>query len=159
MLLHYTPFPGTLQNHIHLGAVPYSGSPSGFGGHGEPPYKFGHIEKRLPTIDVVSNFQRSIDGTPFEETLRTTSKDDPVVFENVQYGLRVTYENFRVLVALSQRRVYLVDSWHCADTSDHTPYVKIMYFQNIVYNEFIDPLLNNNEVTINLIDMNTIAGL
>lgn len=156
----FTPAPGySIQNHIHLGAVPYTGSPSGFGAHGEPPYKFGHVEERTPVFDTMSDFQRAWDGTPFEHVLRTTDNTSPVTFYNLRYKVRTDQAGMDILRALWQRRVYLVDSIHCPDASDHTPYVRVMWFQELTYSEHLDPVLDLNELQLTFMDMSTVSPL
>lgn len=160
MLPGYSPLAYSIEDHIHLGAVPYDGSaPTGFGAHNEPPYLFGHIEKRTPHFNAQADLNRSWTGVPFDHVLRTSDNVSPIVFTDIQYQLRVSQTNLDILAALLKRRVYLVDNRHCPAISDHAPYTRIMLFEDLEYNDNLDPLLNYNIVAVTFRDLSTVAPL
>lgn len=161
----FTPGVYNIIRHIHLGAVPYDGSaPTGFLSHGEPPYQvgapgLGAVIGRTPVFSGMSDFVRAWDGTPFDHTIRINTNVSPITFVGLQYRLRVDQATLDILQALLRRRVYLVDTRHCLDNVDHTPYVKQYFFNDLSYDENLDPLLNHNLVTATFEDMYTVAGL
>lgn len=159
MIPGYTPTSIDIQNHIHLGLVPRDGSgPTGFGAHGEPPYKFQHVEKHYPVLNAQADFIRAWDGTPHDHVLSDTS-GIPIVFEDIRMNLRITSVDVETLRRMLKARVYFVDIFHCADTIDHTPYVKIMWLSDAQPGDPVDQMKNFINCDIYLTDMNTVAGL
>jgi hypothetical protein len=155
----FTPIEVEPQAHIHLGLVPRSGSPSGFGSHNEPPYTFRHIEKRIPHFEGQYEFVNAIDGTPADHTPLHPTTGDALVKTDYQYTIRVSATEEQILIRLLHNRVYLVDSRHCPDNQDHAPYTKIMAFAELAYNSNYDPQLKFNQITLTFKDMDTVAGL
>jgi len=159
MLPSYTPSSATMQKHIHLGVVPFSGSPTGFGAHGEPPYTYDHVNRRTPVYEAIGDLSRAWDGTPSDHVLRTSTGSNSLVLFHVQFTLRVTAAELEELSQMVKRRVYLCDTLHCADNLDHTPFVKIMWFEDLKYEGQVDPMANENDITIAFRDMNTVTAL
>lgn len=155
MLVGYSYVPLTLTNHIHLGV--WSGSPTGFGVYGEPPYKIGHVQKRMPIYSALSSFERAWNGTPHDHVVKSGS--NPFVFKDLRYEVRVDPETFDLLTHLVKRRVFLVDNYHCDDTVSHTSFVKVFFFEDMAYDSNLDPMLQYQIVSLTFLDMNTVAGL
>lgn len=154
----FTPSHAQVQDHIHLGLVPRDGSnPIGFSIYGEPPYKFGHINKRQPIFRTQSSFTESWDGTPHDHTLLNGGL--PVVKQDYQYTLRCSSDDIEILAKMTTGRVYLVDNRHCPDNESHTPFVKIMFLESLGFDDNLDPALQFNNVTLTFRDMNTVPGL
>lgn len=146
----------TVQDHIHLGYAYRDGrSPVGFGSMGEPPYLF-KARRRVPEYDLTGVFRRGFKGHPHDHVLLDSEKK-ALTFKNYIYDLRVTSQELDILAALKGNRTYLIDNRHCSDNSDHSGFVKLMFFQDLSYNEHMEPSLNLNLVTIRLIDMYTLA--
>lgn len=146
-----------LQDHIHLGYANRDGSsPTGFDSYGAPPYRF-LARRRVPRYEVPAAFIRSWDGTPHDHVLMDGTTKQAKVFKDFIYDVRVTLLELDVLEALLKNRVYFIDNRHCASSSNHADYVKLMYFDALDYGEHYDPVLTMNIVTIVLKDMNTVA--
>lgn len=154
----YVYVPQYITDHIHLGVVPASGEPSGFGSHGEPPYRLDQVRKRMPILRYKSDFEQAWDGTPHDHALKD-SDGNPLIFRDVRYEVRVTPANFDLLTNLLLRRVYLVDNFHCADNVDHTPFVKVYRLAEMAYDSNLDPTLEHQIVSLLFLDMYTVPGL
>lgn len=153
----YVPYE-SVEDHIHLGVVPPDGGdPTGFGDHGEPPYRIPHVE-RSPFWETLAEFNRAWDGTPYNHVLKDDSAN-PLVFTGIKYETRVSPETLDLLIHLLKRELYVVDSLHCPDNTDHTPYVKKMLFDDLAYEEHLEPLLNYQIVTLSMLDMNTVETI
>lgn len=158
MIPGFSPIETLPQSHIHLGLVAVDGSgPSGFDGDSAPPYKLS-VLNRMPIYPVPSSFDRSWDLTPFAHVARDDSSN-PIVLEDLQYELLVDDIGMQLLKRLFKNYVYLVDSRHCPDGQDHTPYVHKMWFADFQYGQHLDPLLKLNNVTITFSDAYTVAPL
>lgn len=159
MLPSFTHLPAVVQNHIHLGAVPNDGSmPMGFDSDGAPPYQINHVQKRAPKYEGFQEVVRSWTGKPFDLVLRTSDKVSPVVFTGFVYEVRVDLPTLDILQHLLYRKVYLVDNRHPAVGSDHSDYVRIMYFDHIEFEENLDPMLQYNVVNISFTDFDTVSA-
>ncbi len=156
----YTPPGGfSVQNHMHLGAYQSSDGamPVSFGTtDNAPPYLFTHVEVRTPIFDAQADFQRAWDGTPFDHVVRDSTLTNPITFFSIHYGIRTDLFGLDILKNLFMRRVYLVDSIHCPNGTDHSPYQRLMWMNELTYQENLDPILAFNEVEFTLIDFNTV---
>ena len=159
MIPGFVPIPYTLENHIHLGVFPLDGSPpSGMGTHGEPPYIFT-VQARTPTPEMIISFQRTLTGNPVRYTLKSDDQTRPLTFMGMTYKIRCDQEGFDVLKAMLNFDVLWVDNWHCPNGEDHEPYVKRAFFENMTYDQHLDPVLQYQLVNITLRDMYTAAPL
>lgn len=147
----YSYTPKIIQDHIHLGVVPASGPPSGFGAHGEPPYLIRHVIKRTPIFHVEGDYVRAWDNTPHAHT-RRKANGTPFVPVDYEYNVRVAPDAFDLLYHLQKRFVYLVDHWHCIASEDHTPFVTIMWFDGMRYDSFLDQKLDHQIVYLSFLD-------
>lgn len=150
----YSYTPKTIQDHIHLGVVPDSGSPSGFGSYGEPPYTIRHVISRTPIFHTEGDFVRAWDNTPYAHT-RRKADGEPFIPVDYEYTVRVDPEAFDLLQNLQKRYVYLVDHWHCPATEDHTPFVVIMWFDGMRYDSFLGQKLEHQIVNLVFLDAHT----
>jgi len=155
MLAGYSYTPKTLTNHLHLGV--WSTSPTGFGVYGEPPYRIGHVQKRLPVFSTMSSLERALNGVPHDHVLK--SSGEPIIFKDMRYEVRVDPETFDLLIHLLKRRVFLVDNYHCEDTVSHTSFVKIYFFDDMSYDSNLDPMLQYQIVNLAFVDMNTVGAI
>lgn len=151
MLPGYTPQPMYVQNHIHLGVV----GGTGLGTYNEPPYRFGHVQKRTPSFDVIGNFERSWLGYPMDTVEQDISTNNPLVFGDFIYEVRVDLIGLDLLKRLLKRRCMVVDNVHCQDNQDHAPYTKTMYFDTLVFNEALDVPQTLTIATLTFKDMYT----
>lgn len=145
------------QDHIHLGVVPASGPPIGFDSDGAPPYKIFHVQKRLPKYEGFQEFVRSWNGTPHDHVLKNSTLTAPITFTGFVYEVRVDLPTVDLLQALLHRRVYLVDSRHPNNGISHASYVRTMFFQNLEFEENLDPMLQFNIMNITFEDMDTVT--
>lgn len=158
MLPDFSVSSGVVQNHIHLGVVPYDGSaPVGFGSHGEPPYRFT-VNKRVPKYESFATLVRSWNGKGNVHSLRTANNKKPIVYKDMEYSLLVTAAQLEILEQMQKQEVYLVDHFHCIDTADHTPFVKHMWFADLSYSDHLSPMLDLNQVSIFIKDLNTVVS-
>lgn len=158
MLPDFSPSSGVIQDHIHLGVVPYDGSnPIGFGPYGEPPYRFT-VNKRTPKYESFATMVRPWTGKANVHSLRTANNKKPIVYKDFEYSLLISSEELEMLEQMQKQEVYLVDHFHCIDTADHTPFIKHMWFADLSYSDHLTPLLAHNQVTIFLKDMNTVVS-
>lgn len=156
MLPGFSPASYSLQDHFHLGVVPFNGdAPTGFGAHGEPPYQFT-ANHRVPKYEAMVTMVRSWSGKGRIHSLRTSDLTKPVVFTDIEYTLLVNPQQYDILSQMQKQEVYLVDHYHCANTVDHTPFVKHMWFADFSFSDHLDPLLNRSRVVIFLKDMNSV---
>jgi len=169
MLPSYTPLIRTIQNHIHIGLA----GGSGFGPYGEPPYKITHVQTETPHLEIMSSFNRSIDGTPLDHTLRDStwsvsvpgtsqSNNKSKIFKDFQYTIRIDNNDSSTLYyedLLGQfvgQYVVVVPVRHCNDNVNHTPYIRTMKMIDFQVQEYLDPFLQYPVIQFTLKDMDTV---
>lgn len=150
----YSYTPKTIQDHIHLGVVPASGPPVGFGVYGEPPYLVRHVISRTPVFHTEGEFVRAWDNTPHAHT-RRKADGSPFIPVDYEYNVRVDPEAFDLLFNLQKRLVYLVDHWHCPANESHTPFVTIMWFDGMRYESYLGQKLEHQILSLSFLDAHT----
>lgn len=155
MLPGYTaPSQTTLRNHIHLGLWGGSGLLS----YNEPPYRFGHITKRVPIYESAAQVVRGWSGAPAAHVLRVDGTN-PTIFKHFSYTLRTDYLGLDLLQNLYKREIMFVEVVHCADTQDHAAYRWHYFFENLSYEDMLDPVGTLIMANITLLDMQTVSPL
>lgn len=130
----------TLMNHIHLSDT-LGGSPEY-----SPTYKWkvradGRAE--IPVVNV--EIEEGLYGDVFPHVAQRSGT--PVLRRDYAYilkiqgdGINTTEELKEILISLYGKVCYLVDNYHIADDSDHTPYVQSVLFQRL--GEFRSDVVN-----------------
>lgn len=144
----------SMQSHIHLGLWGGSGLVS----VNEPPYKYGHINKRVPIYETAAQIVRGWSGTPAAHVLKADGTN-PTIFMNYQYSLRTDYLGLDVLKHLLKKDVMFIDVLHCNDGLDHAPYTYHYYLQDVMYDNQLDPMAKAIDVNILVVDFNTVAPI
>lgn len=147
-----------VQRHIHLGLDPLDGSaPSDWSVLHEPPLKITSLYKYAPSFEGQASFKRAFNGTPFDMSLRTSTRV-PVIYTNRQIKCRGTIQEFENIGAnYLHRRVWYVDVLHPNDGLDHVNYPKLMYLTDVNFEDNKTPMLDWVTFNMTFLDMNTVA--
>lgn len=141
------------QNHIHLSTT-LSGAPEN-----APDITWKVREDGRQIIpNIVETHRRSLRGKLNKHRLRNSS-GDILRFTDFKYIIRLSdyggltkEERWDALVAMQGEQVYLVDNIHANDGEDHTSDVRTMYLYIVSDIVQLDPLLNVEYATIELVD-------
>lgn len=120
---------GNVQNHIHLSTT-LTGSPEF-----APDIKW-KIKDRKQTPAFYGELVPSLFGTRYAHVIK--NGDNPVVYLDYSYEMYLindtdstAIEKLNVLIGLLGRELYLVDTIHCDNGEDHTPFVHNAWFAEI----------------------------
>jgi hypothetical protein len=83
--------------------------------------------------------------------------DSPFFATDMKYEVRVSPASFDLLKHLVKRYLYLVDVLHCEDNQDHSPFVKVMWFDRMDYDSTLEPMLTHRIIVLTFLDANTVA--
>ena len=144
--------------HIHLAAT------LGSAPENAPIYSWPIVDRDEVPVTIV-NFRRSITGAAILGVL-SDSNGNPIHLTNFRYRVKIddrdglTYVQRRdALKSLFGQRLYLVDSLHCADGTDHTSFVRSMICTDVGKFPKDDILLRWSFVDVELEDDSIGGGL
>ncbi len=137
----------TTQDHVHISTT-LSGSPEF-----SPTNEF-KAQILAPQTSIEVSINRAKSGKLLVN--RLLSGGNPVVFLDYDLTLIVTDAERTTLIGMLGKPVYYVDLDHVDDGSDHTTYVKTMFFSQMGDHKEFDPKRARWTVHVMLIDDDTV---
>lgn len=150
------PAEATTQDHIHLCYANdgLTGASQSLDGSGGPIWVF-KVQERIPHYEAHMSFERTWRG--YSAAHRELIGNSPVIFSDFQFKIRCTPELYDRLAQMFGYYVLFVDSRHCADDVDHTPYLRKMFMADFSPIDQLTPTLGYYVVQILLKDSDTVG--